>query len=70
MGHSYSIAFHQVEFHFMPLKSDTVEAASRTLLLLEELNRHRVTSIDRLHKTTGLPRSSASNKLRSTPTRP
>ena len=34
----------------MPLKSDTVEAASRTLLLLEELNRHRVTSIDRLHK--------------------
>ena len=38
----------------MPLKSDTVEAASRTLLLLEELNRHRVTSIDRLHKATGL----------------
>ena len=43
----------------MPLKSDTVEAASRTLLLLEELNRHRVTSIDRLHKATGLPKSTA-----------
>ena len=50
MGHSYSTMFHQVEFRCMPLKSDTVEAASRTLLLLEELNRHRVTSIDRLHK--------------------
>src|ERR1041384_1913196 len=55
-GHSYSVAFHQVEFR-MPLKSDTVEAASRTLLLLEELNRHRVTSIDCLHKATGLPKS-------------
>ena len=38
---------------FMPLKSDTVEAASRTLLLLEELTRHRVTSIDRLHTAAG-----------------
>jgi hypothetical protein len=38
----------------MPLKSDTVEAASRTLLLLGELNRHRVTSIDSLVE----PRSS------------
>jgi hypothetical protein len=29
----------------MPLKSETVEAASFTLSLLEELNRHRATSI-------------------------
>jgi hypothetical protein len=63
VSHSYSATFHQVEFR-MPLKSDTVEAASRTLLLLEELNRHRVTSIDRLHKATDgraatrLPRAS------------
>jgi len=40
----------------MPLKSDTVESAARTLLLLEELNRHRVTSIDRLHKATTVVR--------------
>jgi IclR family transcriptional regulator, mhp operon transcriptional activator len=49
----------------MPLKSDTVEAASRTLLLLEELNRHRVTSIDRLHKATGLPKSTVVRLMKS-----
>jgi IclR family transcriptional regulator, mhp operon transcriptional activator len=65
VGHSYSAAFHQVEFHRMPLKSDTVEAASRTLLLLEELNRHRVTSIDRLHKATGLPKSTVVRLMKS-----
>jgi IclR family transcriptional regulator, mhp operon transcriptional activator len=63
LGHSYSIAFHQVEF--MPLKTNTVEAASRTLLLLEELNRHRVTSIDRLHKATGLPKSTVVRLMKS-----
>ncbi len=49
----------------MPLKSDTVEAASRTLLLLEELNRHRVTSLDRLHKATGLPKSTVARLMKS-----
>ena len=49
----------------MPLKSNTVEAASRTLLLLEELNRHRVTSIDRLHKATGLPKSTVVRLMKS-----
>jgi len=49
----------------MPLRSDTVEAASRTLLLLEELNRHRVTSIDRLHKATGLPKSTVVRLMKS-----
>jgi IclR family mhp operon transcriptional activator len=56
IGDDYSRSFHQVEFCGMPLKSDTVEAAARTLLLLEELNRHRVASIDSLHKATGLPK--------------
>jgi len=65
IGHSYSAAFHQVEFRGMPLRSDTVEAASRTLLLLEELNRHRVTSIDRLHKATGLPKSTVVRLMKS-----
>lgn len=49
----------------MPLKSDTVEAAARTLLLLEELNRHRVTSIDRLHKATELPKSTVVRLMKS-----
>jgi len=49
----------------MPLKTNTVEAASRTLLLLEELNRHRVTSIDRLHKATGLPKSTVVRLMKS-----
>jgi IclR family mhp operon transcriptional activator len=49
----------------MPLRTDTVEAASRTLLLLEELNRHRVTSIDRLHKATGLPKSTVVRLMKS-----
>jgi IclR family transcriptional regulator, mhp operon transcriptional activator len=65
VSHSYSAVFHQVEFYWMPLKSDTVEAASRTLLLLEELNRHRVTSIDRLHKATGLPKSTVVRLMKS-----
>jgi IclR family mhp operon transcriptional activator len=49
----------------MPLRSDTVEAASRTLLLLEELNRHRVASIDNLHKATGLPKSTVVRLMKS-----
>lgn len=49
----------------MPLKSDTVESAARTLLLLEELNRHRVTSIDRLHKATRLPKSTVVRLMKS-----
>src|SRR5262249_6543279 len=52
-------------FRAMPLRSDTVEAASRTLLLLEELNRHRVTSLDRLHKATGLPKSTVVRLMKS-----
>src|SRR6476660_9801508 len=52
-------------FQDMPLKTNTVEAASRTLLLLEELNRHRVTSIDRLHKATGLPKSTVVRLMKS-----
>lgn len=65
IGHSYSTAFHQVKFQDMPLKSDIVEAASRTLLLLEEINRHRVTSIDRLHRATGLPKSTVVRLMKS-----
>lgn len=49
----------------MPLKSDTVEAAARTLLLLEELNRHRISSIDQLHKATALPKSTVVRLLKS-----
>jgi IclR family mhp operon transcriptional activator len=49
----------------MPLKSDTVEAAARSLLLLEELNRHRVSSIDGLHKATGLPKSTVVRLMKS-----
>jgi IclR family mhp operon transcriptional activator len=49
----------------MPLKSDTVEAAARTLLLLEELNRHRVASIDGLHKATALPKSTIVRLMKS-----
>ena len=49
----------------MPLKSDTVEAAARTLLLLEELNRHRVASIDSLYKATGLPKSTIVRLMKS-----
>src|SRR5918911_128433 len=49
----------------MPLKPDPVEAASRPLLLRGELNRHRVTSIDRLHKATGLPKSTVVRLMKS-----
>jgi len=49
----------------VPLKSDTVEAAARTLLLLEELNRHRVASIDILHRATGLPKSTVVRLMKS-----
>src|SRR5258708_18940031 len=49
----------------MPLRSETVEAAARTLLLLEELNRHRVASVDILHKATGLPKSTVVRLLKS-----
>ncbi|MET3905830.1 IclR family mhp operon transcriptional activator [Bradyrhizobium sp. S3.3.6] len=38
-------------------KDDKVEAAARTLLLLEELNRHAVVSIEILHRATRLPKS-------------
>src|SRR5580698_2672881 len=49
----------------MPLRSDKVEAAARTLLLLEELNRHRVASIDVLHHATGLPKSTIVRLMKS-----
>lgn len=49
----------------MPLKTDTVEAAARTLLLLEELNRHRVASIELLHRATGLPKSTVVRLMKS-----
>jgi IclR family mhp operon transcriptional activator len=39
------------------MRSDFVEAAARALALLEELNRHRVASIDTLHKATDLPKA-------------
>ena len=65
IGDDYSGSFHQVEYCTMPLKSDTVEAAARTLLLLEELNRHRVASIDSLHKATGLPKSTIVRLMKS-----
>jgi len=49
----------------MPLRTDTVEAAARTLRLLEELNRHRVASLDQLHKATALPKSTLVRLLKS-----
>ncbi|MBS0247581.1 MAG: DNA-binding transcriptional regulator [Proteobacteria bacterium] len=49
----------------MPLKTETVEAAARTLRLLEELNRHRVVSLATLHKTTSLPKSTLVRLLKS-----
>ncbi len=49
----------------MPLKSEKVEAAARSLLLLEELNRHRVASIDMLHKATRLPKSTVVRLMKS-----
>lgn len=49
----------------MPLKTDRVEAAARTLQLLEELNRHRVAPLNTLHKTTGLPKSTIVRLLKS-----
>jgi IclR family mhp operon transcriptional activator len=45
-----------------PLK---VEAAARTLVLLEELNRHRVASIQMLHRATGLPKSTIVRLMKS-----
>jgi IclR family mhp operon transcriptional activator len=49
----------------MPMRSETVEAAARSLLVLEELNRHRVASVDILHKATGLPKSTLVRLLKS-----
>lgn len=49
----------------MPQRSDRVEAAARTLLLLEELNRHRVAPLDTLHKATALPKSTIVRLLKS-----
>jgi len=49
----------------MPPRSDKVEAAARTLQLLEELNRHRVAPLDTLHKATGLPKSTIVRLLKS-----
>jgi IclR family transcriptional regulator, mhp operon transcriptional activator len=49
----------------MPLKSEKVEAAARSLLLLEELNRHRVASIDILHRATRLPKSTVVRLMKS-----
>ena len=65
IGDDYSASFHQVEFRGMPLKSEKVEAAARTLLLLEELNRHRVASLDSLHRATGLPKSTVVRLMKS-----
>ena len=48
----------------MPLRSGRVEAAARTLILLEELNRHRVVSVQALHATTGLPKATIVRLLR------
>jgi IclR family mhp operon transcriptional activator len=49
----------------MPLRSVKVEAAARTLVLLEELNRHRVASIQLLHQATGLPKSTIVRLMKS-----
>lgn len=49
----------------MPLRTDTVESAARTLRLLEELNRHRVAPLDKLHKATSLPKSTLVRLLKS-----
>jgi IclR family mhp operon transcriptional activator len=64
-SHSYSPPFRRVEFRTMPLRSVKVEAAARTLVLLEELNRHRVASIQRLHQATGLPKSTIVRLMKS-----
>jgi len=42
--------FAEWNFEKMPPRSIKVEAAARTLILLEELNRHRVASIQLLHQ--------------------
>jgi IclR family mhp operon transcriptional activator len=49
----------------MPLRSVKVEAAARTLVLLEELNRHRVASIQLLNQATGLPKSTVVRLMKS-----
>jgi IclR family mhp operon transcriptional activator len=49
----------------MPLRSIKVEAAARTLILLEELNRHRVASVQMLHQATGLPKSTVVRLMKS-----
>lgn len=49
----------------MRQRSVRVEAAARTLLLLEELNRHRMASLDTLHKATELPKSTIVRLLKS-----
>ena len=49
----------------MPQRSDKVEAAARTLQLLEELNRHHVAPLDKLHKATALPKSTIVRLLKS-----
>jgi IclR family mhp operon transcriptional activator len=64
-SHSYSPPYRRVEFRTMPLRSVKVEAAARTLVLLEELNRHRVASIHLLHQATGLPKSTIVRLMKS-----
>jgi IclR family mhp operon transcriptional activator len=49
----------------MPLRSLKVEAAARTLVLLEELNQHRVASVQVLHQATGLPKSTVVRLMKS-----
>jgi len=49
----------------MAPRSPKVEAAARTLILLEELNRHRVASIQILHLATGLPKSTIVRLMKS-----
>lgn len=49
----------------MPQRTNEVVAAARTLRLLEELNRHHVSSLDALHKATALPKSTVARLLKS-----
>jgi IclR family mhp operon transcriptional activator len=49
----------------MAPRSEKVEAAARTLRLLEELNRHRMASLHTLHLATQVPKSTISRLLKS-----
>lgn len=49
----------------MASRPEKVEAAARSLILLEELNRHRVASIQTLHLATHLPKSTIVRLMKS-----